>query len=328
MKDLITDSQINLVLQNYPKVELSPTPTPIYKMPRLSSYLGHNIYIMRDDLTGFALGGNKIRKLEYLVGDALKKNATTFITSGASSFSRNVASAGKAFGFDVHVFVFGEEEEQNKASQAHFELLETRLHFIPQEKKEILKDEIARLKAQLEASGELVYVLHPGGSDEIGTLSYINAFEQIDQFSKITGIHFEKIIHTTGSAATQAGLVLGQCISGYQTTIIGMAVAQPADMQSKRVTTLAHSTAEMLEVELDPKKVIVEDRFIGPGYPIPSIEGAAAMKLFASLEGVMLSPAYTAKAAAGLINYALNDNFEKEDNILFVHTGGNSGLFD
>lgn len=321
-------SSIESLLRNFKNANLSLTPTPIYKLTRLSPYLGHNIYVMRDDQTGFALGGNKVRKLDYLIGDALNKKSTTLITSGSSSFSRNAAAAGATFGLDLHVFIFGKEDEQNKASRSYFEIFGTKLHFIPRDKKETLPDEQAKLKKKLEKEGQIIYELHPGGSDEIGTLSYVKAFEQIVRYSSETNIRFNKIIHTTGSTATQAGLVLGQCISGYETTIIGMAISQKTDYQKMKVRMLAKSTAKMHGFPYDEGKVIVDDGFIGAGYPIPSKEGHDAIKLFATKEGILLAEAYTAKSAAGLIHYAKNGMFAKDDNILFIHTGGNSGLYD
>ncbi len=318
---------IQKVLAGYPNAQVSITPTPIYKLERLSSHLGHNVYIMREDLTGFALGGNKTRKLDYLIGDAINKNADTLVTTKASSFSRNAAAAGKVFGFDVHVLLVGEQAEQNSASQALFKQLETRLYYSAPAEEEALAEEVSKLVSELEKLGRVVYELHPGGSDSIGTLGYINAFDQIVQCSTNTGIHFNKIIHSTGSTATQAGLVLGHSISKYATAVVGMAASQKADVQRERVCKLARATADLLRVEFDQSLVVVDDGFVGPGYAIASEEGEQAAKLFATMEGVLLDSVYTGKAAAGLIEYAMNGMFADEENILFVHTGGNSDLF-
>ncbi|MBI2520933.1 MAG: D-cysteine desulfhydrase family protein [Bdellovibrio sp.] len=318
---------IKTVLKNFNRIQLALAPSPIHRLSRLTAMLGHNIYIMRDDLTGFALGGNKTRKLEFLIGDALKKKAQVLITSGASSFSRNAAAAGRAFGLDIHVFIVGEEAKQNRASMTFFKLMDAKLHFISEEKKETMPQEKMKLIKRIEESGQSVYELHHGGSDEVGTLSYINAFDEISDYSQNHSIRFDKIIHATGSTATQAGLVLGQCIDGHETMIIGMAIAREADLQKKNVQDLVARTAQKIGVPWDQSKVIVDDRFIGPGYPLPSKESEEAVKLFASLEGVLLDAIYTGKAAAGLIHYALNNMFAKDDNILFIHTGGNFGLF-
>jgi L-cysteate sulfo-lyase len=321
-----TDS-IQKVLHRFPNAGVSVTPTPIYKLQRLSSYLGYNIYVMREDLTGFAIGGNKNRKLDYLIGDAIAKKANTLITTNASSFSRNAAAAGKVFGFEVHVLVTGNESEQNSASQELFKQFETNLHYVPKSRKDALTEEYNIVLDKLKKQGKTVYELHPGGSDSIGTLGYINAFDQIVQYSRTPGVHFDKIVHSTGSTATQAGLLLGQCISKYDTIIIGMAASQKTDIQYERIRKLSQATAHMLDIQFDESNIVVEDRFIGPGYAIPSEEGKKAAKTFAVMEGILLDDVYSGKAAAGLIDYAMNKMFDKEENVLFIHTGGNSGLF-
>jgi len=318
---------IQQVLDRFPNANISITPTPIYRLSRLSSHLGSNIYIMREDLTGFAIGGNKNRKLDYLVGDAVRKNADTLITTNASSFSRNAAAAGKVFGFEVHVLLAGTESEQNTNSQALFHQFETVLHYAAKVSPEGMAAKYDNIVSALRNQKKVVYELHPGGSDSIGALGYINAFDQIMQYSKNSGIHFDKIIHSTGSTATQVGLLLGQSIGAYDATIIGMAASQKASVQKERIRQLASTTAEMLEIPFDESRIVVDDGFIGPGYAIESEEGDNAATMFALLEGVLLDSVYTGKAAAGLIHYAMNKMFSENENVLFIHTGGNSGLF-
>jgi 1-aminocyclopropane-1-carboxylate deaminase/D-cysteine desulfhydrase-like pyridoxal-dependent ACC family enzyme len=282
---------------------------------------------MREDLTGFAIGGNKNRKLDYLIGDAVRKNADALITTKASSFSRNAAAAGKVFGFEVHVLLPGDQSEQNTHSQALFHQFEAILHYVSTNSLEAITTEYDKIIGDLRNCDKVVYELHPGGSDEIGSLGYINAFDQIVQYSKNSGIHFNKIVHSTGSTATQVGLLLGQCISEYDTTIIGMAASQKAEIQIGRIRRLALATAQMLEITFDDSRIVVDDKFIGPGYAMRSEEGENATSMFALLEGVLLDSVYTGKAAAGLIHYAMNKMFSQNENVLFIHTGGNSGLF-
>lgn len=318
---------IRQVLDKFPSANISITPTPIYRLSRLSSHLGSNIYIMREDLTGFAIGGNKNRKLDYLIGDAVRKNADTLITINASSFSRNAAAAGKVFGFEVHVLLAGAESEQNSNSQALFHQFETALHYAAKDSPEGIAAEYNNIVSALRNQKKVVYELHPGGSDSIGALGYINAFDQIVQYSKNSGIHFNKIIHSTCSAATHVGLLLGQTIGAYDSAIIGMAASQKASVQKERIRQLASTTAEMLDVPFDESKIVVDDGFIGPGYAVESDEGENAATMFALLEGILLDSVYTGKAAAGLIHYAMNKMFGENENVLFIHTGGNSGLF-
>ena len=282
---------------------------------------------MREDLTGFAIGGNKVRKLDYLIGDAVAQGADTLITSKASSFSRNAAAGGKVSGLEVHVLLVGSESEQNSASQALFHQFDTVLHYVSDPGEDALAAAYQSVLTDLKNQGKAVYELHPGGSDSIGALGYINAFDEILHYSQRSGIHFNTIIHSTGSTATQAGLVLGQCISGYDTSVIGIAASQKKDIQVERVCELATSAAHMLDIHYDKTKVVVDDRFIGPGYAVPSDAGNDAAHLFAGMEGILLDDVYTAKAAAGLIDYAASGKFAAEDNTLFIHTGGNAGLY-
>ena len=316
---------ISSLLEKYPRANLLQTPAIIHRLPRLSSTLGHDIYILRDDLTGFALGGNKTRKLDYLVGDAVGRKADTLVTMKATSLSRNAAIAGSACGLDLHVVLAGTESDQNPASQAIFSQCGTKLHYVP-EGESALPDVYNQLMKSLKTKGKAVYGLHPGGSDSIGALGYVRTFREILDFSCRSGIRFSHIIHSTSSAGTQAGLVLGQSISTYDTSIVGVAASLKANVQSERVRELALSTANMLGVQLDETKIFVDDKFIGPGYAIPSEESKIAVKLFATLEGILLDQVYTGKAAAALLHYAKTGAFEGES-VLFIHTGGNAGLF-
>jgi 1-aminocyclopropane-1-carboxylate deaminase/D-cysteine desulfhydrase-like pyridoxal-dependent ACC family enzyme len=312
-------------LAKYPRANLIQAPALIHKLPRLSSNTGYNIYILRDDLTGFALGGNKTRKLDYLVGDAVAKKAGALVTMKATSFSRNAAAAARVCGLDLHVVVNGSESEQNAASQALFKQYDAKLHYVP-EGENALPDARSRLVESLKRQGKAVYELHPGGSDSIGALGYVHAFHEILNFSHRSGVHFSHIIHSSSSAGTQAGLVLGQCITAYDTRVLGVSASLRAEAQFERVRELASSTARMLGTQLDETKILVDDRFVGPGYAVPSEEGKNAVKLFAALEGILLDQVYTAKAAAALLHYATNRMFEGDD-VLFIHTGGNAGLF-
>jgi L-cysteate sulfo-lyase len=314
-------------LAAFPEAGLLPNPSPIHRLSRLSTQLGREIYILRDDLTGFALGGNKTRKLDFLMGDALAKAADTLVTSKATSFSRNAAAAGKVFGMEVHVLIDGEAAAQNPASQAFFEQYDTRLHYVPHTDPAALLDAQAQLVETLKAQGKSVCELHPGGSDAIGALGYVRAFQQIIEFARTRGIAFSKILFPTSSCGTQAGLVMGQCLSGYSVRIIGMAVSVPAERQRSRVLELVSATAAKLGYAFDPEAVLVDDRFIGTGYAIPSPEGQAAVKLFAGLEGILMDQVYTGKAAAGLLHLASNGEIAPGETVLFIHTGGNGGLF-
>lgn len=312
-------SAISEALAPYPSAGLSLGPTPLHALPRLTARLGRRIHALREDLTGFALGGNKVRKLDYLLGDALAKGADALLTQHASSFSRNAAAAGRVFGLAVHVVLPGAEAEHNAASRELFARLGAELHpGVP----------YAEVRARLASTHRSLYELHPGGSDEIGTLGYVSVFDRIVAHTEATGVHFDAIVVPSGSAATQAGLLLGQALSGYDTRVLGMAISQPTAVQRERVGRLAASTAELLGVGFDASTLHVDDRFLGDGYALPTPAGTAAARTFAQLEGLLLDPVYTAKAAAGLIHHAEQGLIGEDEDVLFVHTGGQLGLFD
>ena len=320
----MSNRTIKSILKGYSSAELLQTDAIIHQLPRLSSQLGCNVHILRDDLTGFALGGNKTRKLDYLVGDALAQNADTLVTMNASSFSRNAAAAGQVCGLEMHVVMVGDESEQNPASQSFFKQHETHLHYITHASD--LVDSYNDVVESLKKDGKAVYELHPGGSDSIGALGYVDAFDQILSYSLQSGVHFSDIILSTGSTGTQAGLVIRQCISELDVNIVGISASQPASVQHQRVRELGNNVAELIGIELDECKIIVDDSFIGPGYAIPSDEGRNAVKVFSSQEGILLDQVYSGKAAAGMIHYARSEMFAG-DNILFIHTGGNGGMY-
>jgi len=321
-------AEIRRLLEPYPTVRLSVTPTPIHALDRISKRLGRGprLFVKRDDLTGFALGGNKVRKLDYLVADALAKEADTLVVSNASSFSRNAAAAGKAFGLEVHVLVAGDEARHNVASRSFFATMDAKLHYVAN--REELASNQRTLADALRNSGRRVVELHPGGSDTIGTLGYLEAFAEIAAFSARQDIFFDRIYVASGSAATQAGLVLGLSVAGFEETrVMGIAVSQRADVQTKRVADLAQATAKMLGIAFDVSSVIVDDRFLGDGYPIPSVASRAAVDAFAKDEGILLDPIYAGKAAAGLLAHARDGELTDAANVLLLHTGGNGGAY-
>lgn len=312
-------------LATHQRANLIQIPAIIHKLPRLSLRLRQEIYVLRDDLTGFGLGGNKTRKVDFLLGDALAKRATTVVTIKATSFSRNAAAGAAACGLDFHVVLPGTELDQNPLSQSVFEKWGANLHYGIGDAT-ALESLQESLVAFLRVQGKKVYVLHPGGSDAIGALGYVSAFDEIREFSERTGIHFSHIMHSTSSAGTQAGLIVGQCIVKYDTQIIGISASRTTDKQFEIVHELAQSMAQLLGRQVDPSKIIVDDSFVGPGYAHASKEGEIASQTFAELEGILLDPAYTGKAAAALLDYSGNKQL-RGGPVLFIHTGGNAGVY-
>lgn len=315
------------LLEDKPSARLTVEPTPIHHLPRLTSMLGRQVFALREDMTGFGLGGNKVRKLDYLIGDALSQGANALVTTAASSFSRNAAVAARACGLQLHVLISGDPAAHNPLSRSFFEQHETIIHHVSTVEPGGLPDAQARLVADLRSRGHVVYEMPPGGSTEIGTLGYVHVFEQIVRYTMKTGTHFDTIVLATGSAGTQAGLVVGQTISGYDTRIIGVAISRSADAQRAKVRQLASSTAASLNVPFDESTVLVDDRFLGEGYPIPSPQGDEAVRIWAHAEGLLFDRIYAGKAAAWLIHAAGAGELGDDETTLFIHTGGNGGLF-
>jgi 1-aminocyclopropane-1-carboxylate deaminase/D-cysteine desulfhydrase-like pyridoxal-dependent ACC family enzyme len=321
----LTDA-ISVCLAAHPHAGLIQIPAIIHRLPRLSARFGYEIYVLRDDLTGFGLGGNKTRKVDFLLGDALARQATALVTMKATSFSRNAAAGAAACGLALHVLLPGTESDQNPLSQAVFRRWGARLHF-EANGPEALADRQDSLVSSLRSQGENVYALHPGGSDAIGALSYVSVLDEICAFSDRTGVHFPHIVHSTSSAGTQAGLVVGQCIAGYDTRVVGVSASRSAADQSELVRELARSTAQLLGHPVDLGKVVADDGFVGPGYAKASAEGEYAAQIFAELEGILLDSVYTGKAAAALMHYLENRVFD-DGPVLFIHTGGNADVYN
>lgn len=312
-------------LLKHPRAGLIRFPVIIHRLHHLSSKLGLEIHVMRDDLTGFGIGGNKTRKVDFLFGDAIACGATTLATIKSTSFSLNAAAAASACGLEFHVILPGAESDQNPMSQELFARWNAQLHYEVAGETP-LAQRLEALAALLQEQGDDIYVLHPGGSDSIGALSYVSVLDEICDYSERTGVHFSHLLHSSSSAGTQAGLVVGQCIAGLEAQVIGISASRSAAGQSRLVHDLADSTARLLGTSVDPEKILVDDRFVGPGYAVNSKEGEAAAHVFAEQEGILLDPVYTGKAAAALLRYARNGTFGNGP-VLFIHTGGNAGLY-
>ncbi len=317
------------LLAPYPRAGILKLAAIVHRLPRLSAAIGHDIHVLRDDLTGFGLGGNKTRKLDYLIGDAIRCGADVLITQKATSLSRNAAAAAAVCGLELHVVVPGSAADHNPLSRAFFDQFGATLHYMaapdrsPDQSEEAVCEELGDT---FRSEGRAVYHLHPGGSDAIGALGDVQAFDEIVDAAERSGLHFSHIIHSSGSAGTQAGLLVGQSLRPVPCRIIGISARLEAAEQEARVLELAKTTAGLFDTGLDPSNVVVDDGHIGPGYAIPSEEGTAAAALFARTEGLMLDPVYGAKAAAALLDQVSGGELGSGA-VLFIHTGGNAGLF-
>ncbi|MCD6334993.1 MAG: D-cysteine desulfhydrase [Candidatus Latescibacteria bacterium] len=316
----------------FPRVRLAHLPTPLEEMKNFSKALdGPRLFVKRDDSTGLGFGGNKIRKLEFLMGEALERKADTVITTGGvqSNHARQTAAAAKKLGMEAILLLRGEQPEEGKGNLLLDRILGAQVRFV-QASDFLEVDQAAyELGSELEASGKRPYVIPLGGSTPTGSLGYAAAALEIVGQIQEMGLRVDTVVVANGSAGTQAGLVLGFKALNSGILVIGISVSRSRDALSAQVLDLGNRTAEKLgvEIRLDPEDVVVYQDYVGAGYAIPTKEGVAAIKLLARTEGLFLDPVYTSKAMAGLIDLIGKGVLKKEQNVLFMHTGGSPGLF-
>ena len=308
-------------LADFPRVKLGLFPTPIHRLDRVSSLLHTNVYIKRDDLTGVGLGGNKVRKLEFLLADAQQKWAGLVFTTGGAQSNHamlTAAAAGK-LGMEAILILKQRGVTERLGNQLLEHLMGTEVRFMD-------TDDYADIYAEMDRVGKErgvpYYKIPCGGSNALGTLGYVACAEEI----RGQGMKFDHLVCAEGSGGTMAGLALGAKLFLPGTRVYGMMVdTDPFDVITLR---LMREAAELLEADI---AVSGEDFTLhdlcGPGYAIPSEEGNAAVELMAREEGIFLDPVYTGKAFAGLLQMAREGAFREDDRVLFLHSGGAGGLF-
>jgi D-cysteine desulfhydrase family pyridoxal phosphate-dependent enzyme len=323
-------STIQEYLKPFRRLRNSLVPTPAHKLEYLSDKLDADLYCKRDDLTGFGFGGNKTRKLDFLLAQALERGCDTLIAIGAnqSNFCRVAASYGVSANLEVHLVLGGAPPENPTGNLRIDHLLGVRCHHIDSADWDDWACEAEKLEKELTSRGRKVYRLPVGGSTPRGALGYVDAFAEILADQSRLGVEFDAIIHASSSAGTQAGLVIGQAITGWSGRIIGISVAKPRAELEREVRDLARATAAEIGAAVEPWSIIVDDRYIGAGYAARTAGCEEAVTLFARQFGIFLDYVYTGKAAAAVIDYLRKGRFEKGANVLFIHTGGNIELFE
>ncbi len=317
---------IDDLLKKYPKVNLSFLPTPLHEIKKLTGRFGVNLYIKRDDLTGFSFGGNKTRKLDFLIADALKLKADTLIAMGAnqSNFCRIAATAGVMNGLEVHLVLEGEKPGVVSGNLIVDHLLDVHIHHVGD-----MYNASLTLEKQLSSRGKTVYRMPWGGSSPVGILGYVDAFQEILTFEKEHGIHFDGIFFASGSGGTHAGLLLGKYLSGWTGRLNAISVSKQAIPFKNEVYQIVKETCDHLKINPPGKdEIFLDDSYLGESYGKKTPGCIKAVKLFAKEEGIFLDYVYTGKAAAGMIDYLEKGLLKKKANILFIHTGGNIELFE
>jgi len=322
-------------LTQFPRVKLCHAPTPLEPMPRLSAHLGGpQLWIKRDDCTGLASGGNKTRKLEFLMGEAVAQGADHVVTQGAvqsNHVRQTIAAAArlgmKCTGLLEHRLTEPEDEYLNNGNVFLDRLMGGELDYRPGGTN--MQEAIEERAAQLRAQGHKPYVIPGGGSNPTGALGYVNCAMELVSQANDQGLRIDHVVHGTGSTGTQAGLVVGFEGTNSQIPVLGISVRMPREKQEELVYRLVQSTAAKLGLKdgVAREAVLVNSDYVGPGYGMPTEQMIEAVQLTAQYEGIFLDPVYTGKAMAGLIGLVRQGHFKAHENVVFVHTGGSAGLF-
>jgi len=315
------------MLEKFERIKLGHFPTPIEHLKNISKYLGGpNIFIKRDDCTGLATGGNKTRKLEFLIPDAIKNKAELVVTVGAvqSNHARQTAAACTLMGLKCLIILEQRVKDppevyMNSGNVFLDKLYGADIKICP--KNENFLEYYEKIVENLKSKGTNVYFIPGGGSNAIGALGYVECLNEI--IKENNKYNFSHIVHATGSSGTQAGLLAGRKYFNCNIPVIGICIRYDKATQINRVYTEAKKTCERLQCSiLDKSEVVVYDEYIGPGYGEPSDSMIEATKLLAKKEAILLDPVYSGKGFAGLIGLIKKKKFTKNDNVLFIHTGG------
>ena len=322
-------------LARFPRARFAHLPTPLEPLPRLSARLGEaNLLVKRDDCTGLATGGNKTRKLEFLLGDALELGADTVITQGAvqSNHVRQTAAAAARLGLRCLILL----EERTAIDDPDYResgnvLLDYLLGALVEYRPAgcDMDAEMDAAAERLREDGAKPYVIPGGGSNPVGALGYVNCVLELLAQATDAGVALDAIVHATGSAGTQAGLVTGLAACNADIPVLGICVSRPAQQQEANVFELAQAVAVHIGAPgcVDRTRVVANGDYVGEGYGIPTDAMLEAVTLAAAEEGLLLDPVYTGKAMAGLIDLVRRGEYAKQANVVFLHTGGSAALF-
>lgn len=317
---------------NKPKsVSLANLPTMIYKLEKLSQTLGQNIYIKRDDQTGTEVSGNKVRKLEFAVQEALEMGCNHLITCGGiqSNHARATAATAAKLGLGCHLVLRGNDADRLEGNYFLDKVLGAKIKLITPDqyansRMEIMED----LKEELANEGIKAYILPEGASNGIGTFGYFKAMEEIILQQTQMGINFDAIVTAVGSGGTYAGLLMGNSVHQNNAEVYGINICDTGEHFKKVVGNLLEESNKYLneKVNVPSEEIRILDGHIGDGYAKSRIEELEFIHELARLEGLILDPVYTGKAMYGLVNEIKKGTFSHVKNILFIHTGGLFGL--
>ena len=321
-------------LAKFPRLRFAHLPTPLEPMANLSRLLdGPNIWVKRDDCTGLAGGGNKTRKLEFLMADAEQQGADTIITQGAvqSNHARQTAAIAAKLGYECYLLLENRTGSDDPDFLANGNVLlddiyNARLSDFPAGTD--MNQEMLSLAEKLRVAGKKPYIIPGGGSNRIGALGYVNAAYELVGQCNDQGLKVDHIVHATGSTGTQAGLVTGLTAIHSGIDLMGISVRAPKEAQEENVYRLACETAEFIgsSAALNRSDVVANSDYVGEGYGMPTDGMIEAVEMAARHESILLDPVYSGKGMAGLIDLVRQGFYRREENIVFIHTGGAQAL--
>ena len=334
-RSLALCKSLEATLAAFPRVSLGHFPTPLEPMDRLSEMLGGpRLWVKRDDCTGLSSGGNKTRKLEYLMADAQAQGADLVITQGAtqSNHARQTAAAAARLGMACEILLEDRTGSEDPQYALNGNVLLDRLHGASVARRDGGTDmaaEMTKSAAAHQAKGRKPYVIPGGGSNAIGALGYVNCARELVEQAAEQGLKIDALLHATGSSGTQAGLVAGLAAIESDIHLLGIGTRAPQPKQESMVFELAQATAAHLNTGLSIERDTVRANcdYVGAGYGIPTPGMISAVKLLAETEGLLFDPVYSGKGLDGMIDLIKRGAFEGMENLVFLHTGGSAALF-
>ena len=318
--------------KSLPRIQLAHLPTPLESLPRLSKALGGpRIFIKRDDCSGLATGGNKTRKLEFLIAEALAQHADTIITAGSaqSNHCRQTAAAAARCGLKCILVLRGAAPSEITGNLLLDHLLGAEVRWCGNREREEVMDEVVELET---ASSRKPYPIPVGGSNALGAAAYALAMDELKSqmaMEQLSGVRFDRIVFASSSGGTHAGMVAGASLTNFSGQVLGISIDDELDSLQEAVSRVATETRELLgwPGRYTPRDISATADYLGGGYAVVGPPEREAIELFARLEGILLDPVYTGRAAAGMIDMIRRRIITSGETILFWHTGGTPALW-
>ena len=310
------------------RISLAQLPTPFYKLNNVSAAIGRNVFIKRDDMTGVSLGGNKVRKLEYLLAEAKEQGCDVVITTGGAQSNHAMLTAAccRMLGMEPILMLKKRGVMGRKGNLLLEALMDVDVRFVDTPSYDVVYEEMDKLAEELRAAGKKPYLIPVGGSVPLGTVGYVDCAKEIFEQAKAANVKIDRVICTAGSGGTLGGILLGTMLYGEGAKVTGIAVCD--DPFEEITEELVNECAKILGVDVSITREDVDvRRYYGAGYAMPSKEGLAAIQLMAQKEGIMVDPVYTGKTFAGLLDMCEKGEIKEGENVVFLHSGGAASLF-